>query len=115
MIIKICEVERLGENQSVKFEIPGQNFSRDAFLIKTNGECKAYYNECPHIGLALDWDDNEFFSTDFAMLVCKNHGATFSPENGDCLSGPCQGIGLKTIPIKQLDGWYVMDASLTGV
>lgn len=100
MKIKICATTDIVNNQSVKFDIPDEKFDREAFLIKRNDELLAYYNECPHIGIALDWDDNDFFNTDCSHLVCKNHGAEFVSETGDCVSGPCVGTTLKTISIK---------------
>lgn len=68
-------------------------------LIQTQGQWRAYYNECPHVGLSLDWDDNDFFDADFTHLVCKNHGAHFLPGDGTCVAGPCAGVGLKMIDV----------------
>lgn len=100
MDITICNKADLQNNQSVKFTIPCEKFDREGFVINRNGEYFAYYNECPHIGIALDWDDNDFFLQDFSKLVCKNHGAEFVPESGSCTTGPCQGTALKTIELK---------------
>lgn len=102
MDLKICSDSDIKEGQTIKFEIQSGSAPRDGVLLRKNGELKAFYNECPHIGLALDWDDNDFFSSDGSQLVCKNHGATFDPSTGDCLQGPCQGIGLKPIEIEVL-------------
>jgi len=97
--IKICNKSDIQNNKSVKFTIPGKKFDRDGFLIMVKDELHAYYNECPHIGLTLDWEDNDFFSLDFSRLVCKNHGAVFQPETGSCNQGPCEGAALKQIDV----------------
>lgn len=99
MKIKLCIADELKENQSIKFIIPGEKFDRDGFAVKKNGAVFAYYNECPHIGIALDWDDNDFFSLDNKKLMCKNHGAEFTPHEGLCTAGPCVGAGLKQIDV----------------
>lgn len=97
--IKICAIDDIRDNESVKFSLPNPKGEREGFLIKIKGEWRAYYNECPHVGLSLDWDDSDFFSADFTRLVCKNHGAQFLPHDGACVAGPCAGVGLKVIPV----------------
>lgn len=99
MKIKICAASELSENKSIKFIIPGNKFDRDGFVIHKDGKLHAYYNECPHIGIALDWNDNDFFSLDLKSLVCKNHGAEFVPQSGKCTAGPCVGANLKPIDV----------------
>lgn len=99
MEIIVCNTSDLQNNQSYKFTIPCEKFDREGFVIQREGQIFAYYNECPHIGIALDWDDNDFFLQDFSKLVCKNHGAEFVPESGACTVGPCQGTALKSIPV----------------
>lgn len=99
MRIKICKTSDLNNNKSIRFVIPGERFDRDGVLIKNNNEIFAYYNECPHIGVTLDFDDNDFFSLDFTKLVCKNHGAEFTPDSGECTLGPCVGTFLRKINV----------------
>ena len=101
---KICTAQDLGDNQSFKFAIPAEPDPREGFLIRHEGKLKAYYNECSHISLPLDWGDNDFFALDFTTLVCKNHGAEYQPESGLCVAGPCKGAALKKIEIVEEDG-----------
>ncbi len=113
MRLSICKISDLGENQSVKFKIPLEKFDREGLAVNRGGTFFAYYNECPHIGLPLDWDDNDFFSLDMTSLVCKNHGAFFTPESGECTAGPCRDKGLKPIAvlveIKENQAWLMAE------
>ena len=102
--MKICKTSDLGNNASVKFKVPAERFDREAFVIKYGDTYKAFFNECPHIGLALDFDDNDFFSTDSTKLVCNNHSAEFNPNDGHCTAGPCMDSSLKPIAINIEDG-----------
>ena len=102
--LKICAAGDLRDNQSIKFTISAEPDPREGFLIRHEGKLTAYYNECAHISLPLDWGDNDFFSLDFRTLVCKNHGAEFQPESGLCVAGPCKGAALKKIEIIEKDG-----------
>lgn len=99
MKIKICKSSQLKNNETFKFTVPHPHFDRDAFVLKQSDRFFGYFNECPHIGIELDWNDNDFLSADFSKLVCKNHGAEFNPHDGECTVGPCQGIPLKKIEI----------------
>lgn len=103
-LINICPDGALQDNQSVKFTIPAAKFDREGMLIRKDGCYHAYYNECAHICLPLDWEDNDFFSLDFKRLVCKNHGAEFEPSTGLCTAGPCTGAFLKPIAVLIKDG-----------
>lgn len=99
MRIKVCPALDLPNNQSCKFTIPGEKFDREGFVIRHQNTFRAYYNECPHVGLPLDWGDNDFFAADFGQLKCKNHGAEFLPDSGACVAGPCTGAWLKPIVV----------------
>ncbi|MCP5463899.1 MAG: Rieske (2Fe-2S) protein [Deltaproteobacteria bacterium] len=111
MKISICKDEELQNNQSKKFTIEEPRFDREAFVFKKDNTLYAYYNECPHIGLALDFDDNDFFSEDQTKLVCKNHGAEFNPCDGLCTMGPCADTSLKAISVAIEDGVIVATIS----
>lgn len=102
--IFISHDAELAENVSMKFVIPTTKYDREGFAFRRAGKIYAYYNECAHISLPLDWGDNDFFAADKAHLVCKNHGAEFMPESGECTLGPCQGAVLKAIPVVVRDG-----------
>lgn len=73
----------------------------EALLVRFEGEVHAYVNVCPHVGTPLDWMPNEFFDAEGRRLMCRTHGALFDPVNGDCLTGPCQGKALRSIPVEQ--------------
>ncbi len=57
----------------------------------------AFINECPHQGRRMDYAENAFLETPEKQVVCPAHGATFDPESGVCLAGPCAGQSLKKL------------------
>jgi nitrite reductase/ring-hydroxylating ferredoxin subunit len=96
-------VARLGElahGTSKKFKIRRGHFETEALLINYQGELFAYVNRCPHVGIALDWVDNQFFTVDQRYLMCANHGAVFEPPTGECVWGPCVGTALQKLPVE---------------
>jgi nitrite reductase/ring-hydroxylating ferredoxin subunit len=107
--IFITNAADLSENQSVKFAIPAKPEPREGFAIRHNGVVTAFYNECAHIPLPLDWDDNDFFTHDFKRIVCKNHGAEYDTQSGICKVGPCVGAHLKKIEVvEDADALYAL-------
>ena len=40
---------------------------------------------------------------DVTELLCATHGATYAPDTGDCVGGPCRG-GLVKITLSEADG-----------
>ena len=68
-------------------------------------------NKCPHDGVNLDWERNQFFDPNGIRLMCGKHGALFELGTGQCLEGPCKGRGLTPVALTILDG----DICVTGV
>ena len=96
-------VGKLGElapGTSKKFTLSNGKYSVEGMLINYRGSLYAYLNRCPHIGISLDWVDNQFFTLDGRYLMCANHGATFEPATGECIWGPCVGAALQNLPVQ---------------
>ena len=101
---KICDFNSLAELSCKEFVVDNDAFSKDVFLIYYKQQCYAYENSCPHTGVNLNWQEEQFFSFDGRFLQCSLHGALFEPINGMCVRGPCQGKCLKPINIVVEDG-----------
>jgi nitrite reductase/ring-hydroxylating ferredoxin subunit len=103
-LLKVASVDELKDGQSKKFNVKRGELVTEAFLIRFNGGYFAYLNLCRHWTVGLDFDDNDFFSEDKKWLVCKNHGAVYHPETGQCAGGPCNGAGLYQVPLAERKG-----------
>ena len=66
-------------------------------LLRHAGRIKVYVNRCPHAGINLEWQPDEFFDRDGHFLQCATHGALFRPEDGTCVRGPCAGDALQSV------------------
>jgi nitrite reductase/ring-hydroxylating ferredoxin subunit len=76
--------------------IDGENAS--IILHRRAGKVLAWLNVCPHQGRRLDYAPGRFLR-DGDLLVCAAHGACFSLEDGECVSGPCRGSRLRQVLI----------------
>jgi nitrite reductase/ring-hydroxylating ferredoxin subunit len=96
----VGEVGELGHGASKKFTIRSGARELEALLVNYQGALFAYRNRCPHVGITLDWVDNQFFSVDRRYLMCANHGAVFEPKTGECIWGPCAGLSLQSVSLE---------------
>ena len=93
----VCKEKEISEGQSKKVSFKLKGRTVDAFVVRYRGKLCAYWNRCSHMPLPLDWGDNDFFSPDKKYLICKNHGAVYAPDSGECVAGPCTGHSLESI------------------
>jgi nitrite reductase/ring-hydroxylating ferredoxin subunit len=98
---------------------PGKTFSfqftrcgreQDGFLLRLpDGEFVAYLNQCCHIPVPLDLDDNDFYWDKIHRITCKTHGAQYEPETGFCTAGPCAGATLEKFKVFLEDESYFIE------
>lgn len=74
-----------------------------AFVIRYQGKPRAYLNRCAHMQVELDFLKGFFFNRSADRLICATHGAMYDPVRGDCLSGRCDGVGLKSLPVSEIN------------
>ncbi|MDG4721345.1 MULTISPECIES: Rieske (2Fe-2S) protein [Thalassospira] len=70
------------------------------FVVRSGDDVFGYVNSCPHIGVPLDMEPDEFISDFGAEIICSTHGARFRIEDGECVSGPCTGDALESVAVK---------------
>lgn len=91
----LCHRNDIAEGKSKGFKID----ERFIFVVKKNDQIYAYENACPHLGIQLEWQENEFLDNDASLIQCSTHGALFRIEDGECLLGPCVGQSLSAVDI----------------
>lgn len=96
MSFVICRTSDLIENEARAFRTP----VGEVIVIYRDGQHYAYQNSCPHLGINLEFNPDEFMDCEQHYLLCSNHGALFNVEDGLCVSGPCQGQSLLAVAIR---------------
>lgn len=84
---ELCKVSELDEGTSRGFS----SHVGPVFAVKYDNAVFVYKNECPHLGVNLEFQPDEFLDSEGQLIQCSTHGALFSIDEGHCLSGPCQG------------------------
>ncbi len=88
---KLCKLEDVPDGGSAGF-IATIGAQRIAVLAVRQGEdVYVYENMCPHIGSPLDFQPGQFLNVERTHIICSTHGALFQINDGQCISGPCEG------------------------
>jgi nitrite reductase/ring-hydroxylating ferredoxin subunit len=99
----LCRLEDIADGDAKGFE--GAEGSFIGLLAVRQGErVYVYQNACPHIGTPLDWTPDRFLTVDRRHLICATHGAQFTIDTGECISGPCRGDFLQPVGTTIRDG-----------
>lgn len=76
----------------------------ELLLVRQGERVFAYRNACPHTGAPLDWMPGRFLSPDRQHIQCATHDALFRIADGVCVSGPCPGAHLTSVPVMMRAG-----------
>jgi nitrite reductase/ring-hydroxylating ferredoxin subunit len=92
----LCNQDEIPDESCKGLELDGQKI----FAVKKQGKLFLYRNACPHLGIPLEWVEDQFLDSSGSMIQCANHGALFVVESGHCVSGPCAGRKLQSLDFK---------------
>ncbi len=93
----LCNINDLNDPDSRGFTLSAKRKERRVFIVKKDAQVFAYENKCPHAGINLEWQDNQFLDTEEQRIQCSVHGALFEIQSGQCVSGPCNGESLTSL------------------
>jgi nitrite reductase/ring-hydroxylating ferredoxin subunit len=103
----LCHSRELSEGGSaVPFDVVYEGQTCRAFAVRYQGQPHAYLNRCSHVAMEMDWQPNRFFDDTGRWLLCATHGASYAPDTGACVGGPCRGGLVKIVLYEQGDVVY---------
>jgi nitrite reductase/ring-hydroxylating ferredoxin subunit len=108
----ICPLRELQDSSARGFTLGGGDWPLRGFVVRKGDQVHAYVNHCPHAGFPLNWQPDQFLAPGGQLILCVMHGALFEIETGDCVSGPCAGLGLQRLPVHVRNGCVVLDDSV---
>jgi nitrite reductase/ring-hydroxylating ferredoxin subunit len=97
--------------QLMRVDDDGSERAFSIVVIRWGKQVFGYVNKCPHDGVNLDWERNQFLDPNGLRLMCGKHGALFELGTGICVDGPCKGRSLQPVALSVIDG----DICITGV
>ena len=105
----VCARADLQAGQFVEFSLASPEPIADilpqtGFMFLDGAKPRAYLNQCPHMGIELNWMPGRFMDVDNLFIQCSSHGALFKPGDGECIAGPCQGDALTALDVRETEG-----------
>ncbi|WP_067583793.1 Rieske (2Fe-2S) protein [Endozoicomonas ascidiicola] len=99
-MIRLCAVSDLDDPGSKGFH----NERGHLFAVRQGLQVFVYVNSCPHFGINLEWQPDQFLDSEKRLIQCATHGAQFLIETGECIAGPCPGDQLTSVECEVRDG-----------
>jgi nitrite reductase/ring-hydroxylating ferredoxin subunit len=112
----ICSASDIPNRRAKAFQLlqrapGGHEKAFSIFVVRWGSQVFAYINRCPHQGVNLDWERNQFLDPSGLRLMCGKHGALFEIGTGRCVEGPCIGEMLEPVAASVIEG----DVCISGV
>lgn len=112
----ICSISDIPSQRARGFQLArvepdGTQRPWPIIVVRWGRQVFGYVNKCPHDGVNLDWEHNQFLDPNGTRLMCGKHGAVFELGTGLCVDGPCKGRSLTPVGLAVIDN----DICVTGV
>ena len=99
----LCKITELTDPDSRGFSVKIKRKMTDIFIVRQGDKVYGYENTCPHAQAPLEWNPDQFLDENKEFIVCALHGATFTIDEGECVGGPCNGVGLTQVKLEQVE------------
>lgn len=86
-----------GRARNFVLEIGDAHFH--GFVVREGDRVYGYVDRCPHAGMPLAEELDEYLTPDGCFISCGWHGALFRISDGYCVGGPCAGRSLTPWPV----------------
>lgn len=100
-MLKLCALEDIPDGDAIGVGTPD---GTEVVLVRQGREVFAYRNQCPHLGIELNFMPDVFLDSERRYIQCANHSALFQIEDGLCVFGPCQGESLVPLSVQVIEG-----------
>ena len=104
MATPLCQTDDIPDPGSKAFELKQGRRTIALFVVHKDGDFSAYINSCPHTGVNLEWQEDQFLDMDNMFIQCSTHDALFEIDTGVCIAGPCVGDHLEPVELVIEDG-----------
>ncbi|MEW8627677.1 MAG: Rieske 2Fe-2S domain-containing protein [Candidatus Thiodiazotropha sp.] len=100
---RLCRIDELEDPGSRGFSMELDGETHEILVVRKGERVYGYRNRCPHTGINLEWQPDQFLDLSQSYIQCVTHGALFRIEDGLCLRGPCSGDALSPIRVEVQD------------
>lgn len=105
--VRLGPVDLIADGKARNFVLQLRAGRFYGFVVRRGGAVHGYVDRCPHAGLPLAQQLDEYLTPNGALIQCSWHGALFRIEDGACVGGVCAGRALAVWPVAVADGWII--------
>ena len=95
---------QIADGAARKFVLKIEAGDFHGFIVRQGQHAFGYVDACPHAGLPLAQEVDQYLTSTGDLIMCSWHGALFQIRDGACIGGPCAGTKLKAWHIIVRDG-----------
>jgi nitrite reductase/ring-hydroxylating ferredoxin subunit len=105
--IRLSSLDQIADGAARNFVLQMKTGRFHGFVVRRGDAVFGYLDRCPHMGLPLAQELDQYLGADGSVIACSWHGALFEIDGGRCVGGPCVGAALTVWPIAVIDGAIV--------
>ena len=102
--VRLGPLDMIADGTARNFVIQMKAGRFHGFAVRRGERVFGYRDRCPHMGLPLAQQLDDYLTPGGELVRCTWHGALFDPESGRCVGGPCAGASLAAWPLRVEDG-----------
>jgi len=102
--VRLAALDEIADGAARNFVLQMKAGRFHGFVVRKGEKVFGYRDRCPHMGLPLAQQLDEYLSSGRELILCSWHGALFEIESGRCVGGPCAGARLSVWPVTVDDG-----------
>ncbi|WP_419808008.1 Rieske (2Fe-2S) protein [Sphingomonas sp.] len=100
-------LDQIAEGKARNFVLQLRAGRFHGFVVRRGDAVFGHVDRCPHAGVPLAQQLDDYLAPTGDLIACSWHGALFRIEDGLCVGGPCVGQHLTPWPVTVADGHIV--------
>lgn len=102
--VALGPLDQIPDGKARNFVIQMRAGRFHGFAVRVGRQVHGYVDRCPHMGLPLAHELDEYLTPKDDFIVCAWHAAIFEIATGECVGGPCSGQALISWPLAVAGG-----------
>jgi len=95
----LCDINKLIKKSIITASSISQG-DKEYIVISHKNDIFVYLNRCPHLNKTLNSRPETLLDKHNNFILCANHNALFTIDQGLCIKGPCKGQTLQKVAYK---------------
>jgi len=102
--VRLARLDAIPDGTARNFVLQMRAGRFHGFVVRQGDRVAGYVDRCPHAGVPLAQQLDDYLTPGGDLIACSWHGALFRIADGLCVGGPCTGQRLTPWPVTVVDG-----------